>query len=155
MQADILNAFLRAASRCLSQETHGPVRRLGLNLEDSDLLSHEVNVYVAMVGQVRGMCLVSMSLETARRLVGQMMGEELKELNEIALSALAETGNLVSGLATVELSQLGLECDITPPTLMVGKRARVSALGLPRFVIPLATPVGDVFIQVAADVVTT
>lgn len=73
MKAEILNAFLRASTRCLEQETHGPVQRLGLDLDDSDHVSYEVNVYVALVGQLKGMCMVSMSLETARRLAGRRL----------------------------------------------------------------------------------
>lgn len=152
MKAEILNAFLKASTRCLEQETHAPVKRLGLDLDESDHVSYEVNVYVALVGQIKGMCMVSMSLETARRLAAEMIGEEIPELNELALSALAETGNLVSGAATVELSNLGLFADITPPMLMIGKRSRVSSLGLPRFVIPLMTALGEIHVQVAADV---
>lgn len=152
MQADILNAFLKGSVRCFEQETGAPVQRIGLDMDASEHVSYDVNVYVALVGEVQGMCMVSMSLAVARGLAGRMMGEPLVELNEIALSALAEVGNLVSGGATVQLGGMGLFCDITPPMLMIGKRSRISTLGLPRFIIPLMTDVGQIDIQVAAEV---
>lgn len=152
MRAEILNAFLHAASQCLAQETKAPIQRTGLLMDPTDQVSDEVTVYVALVGQVRGMVLVGMPAMTARLIAGGMVGEPQKELTEMGLSALAELGNLIAGLATVELEKLRLSTDITPPTIMIGRRSRISTLGLPRFVIPLHTVHGPMHIHVAVDV---
>lgn len=151
MNASILNAFLDAASISLRRETHGPVKRTGLQLDASDQVTDEVTVYLSLVGSLRGMLLVGMSMETARELASQMVGEPQPVLTEMGLSALAELGNLIAGGSCVALERLGLSADITPPTIMLGKRSRLSTLGLPRFVIPLATRSGNVQIHVAVD----
>ncbi|MGE5674336.1 MAG: chemotaxis protein CheX [Mycobacterium leprae] len=153
MRADILNAFLLGAMHTLSAETKGPVQRTGLNLDGSDQIHDEVTVYIALVGGLRGVVLVGMPTETARRIASTMMGESLPELTEMGFSALAELGNQTAGRAMIELERVGFTCDITPPTIMIGQRARISTLGLPRFVIPLETPDGPLHIHVAADVV--
>jgi chemotaxis protein CheX len=154
MRAEVLNAFLAGAARSLEQETGGAVTRTGLQMDVSDQLSDEVSVYVAIVGRVRGMVLVGMPSNTARGLAGCMVGEPQKELNEMGLSALAELGNLIAGGAAMELERAGLSpCDITPPTLMLGTRSRISTLGLPRFIIPLETTHGRVNLHVAVDIV--
>lgn len=152
MKAEILNAFLEAAARSLTQETGAPVQRTGLLLDPTEQVSDEIIVYVALVGQVRGMVLVGLPATTARGIASTMVGEPQPELNEMGLSALAELGNLIAGLATIELEGLNLPCDITPPTVMIGRRSRISTLGLPRFVIPLSTIQGPVHIHVAVDV---
>jgi chemotaxis protein CheX len=152
MKAEILNAFLDAAVHSLSQETRGPVQRTGLLLDPSEQVADELIVYVALVGEARGMMLVSMPAVTAREVAAVMVGEPQPELNEMGLSALAELGNLIAGGACVELDKLGLSSDITPPTVMIGHRSRVSTLGLPRFVIPLTCAAGALSLHVAVDV---
>ncbi|HLN65109.1 MAG TPA: chemotaxis protein CheX [Symbiobacteriaceae bacterium] len=153
MKAEVLNAFFAGAANSLARETNAPVRRIGLHMDVSDQVSDEVTVYVAMVGRVRGMVLVGMPSATARSVAGQMVGEEQKELTEMGLSALAELGNLIAAGAAVELEKTGISpCDITPPTIMIGRRSRISTLGLPRFIIPLATVHGDLNVHVAVDI---
>jgi chemotaxis protein CheX len=153
MKAEVLNAFLNGAANSLAQETKAPVRRTGLHMDASDQVSDEVTVYVAMVGRVRGMILVGMPSVTARLIAGSMVGEPQKELTEMGLSAIAELGNLIAGGAAIELEKAGISpCDITPPTIMIGRRSRISTLGLPRFIIPLSTVHGDLNIHVAVDV---
>ncbi len=151
MRADVLNAFLEAASKVIAQETKAPVKRTGLLMDPSDQVSDEVTVYVALVGQVRGMVLVGMPTATARGIAANMVGEPQPELTEMGLSALAELGNLIAGGSCIELEKLGLPSDITPPTIMIGRRSRVSTLGLHRFVIPLSTAAGDVRVHVAVS----
>lgn len=154
MKAEILNAFLNGAVNSLRQESKGQVFRTGLSLDPTDQVTDEVTVYVALVGEVRGMVLVGMSMVTARGLAGGMVGEVQPELTEMGLSALAELGNLIAGGSIIELENtLGLVGDITPPTIMIGHRSRLSTLGLPRFVIPLHSVHGPINIHVAVDVV--
>jgi chemotaxis protein CheX len=154
MKAEVLNAFFNGAANSLERETKAPVRRTGLQMDNTDQVSDEVTVYVAMVGRVRGMVLVGMPYATARMVAGHMVGEALRELTEMGLSALAELGNLIAAGAAVELEKVGISpCDITPPTIMIGRRSRISTLGLPRFIIPLSTVHGDMNIHVAVDMV--
>lgn len=151
MKAEVLNAFLEASAKIFAQETNGPVRRSGLHMDATEQVSDEVTVYVALVGQVRGMVMLGMSTATARRIAAAMVGEPQPELTEMGLSALAEMGNMVAGGSSVELERLGFPCDITPPTIMIGRRSRLSTLGLPRFVIPLSTVSGEMNLHVAVD----
>jgi len=149
MNAAILNAFLNAASISLRRESRGPIQRNGLHMDSSEHVTDEVTVYLSMVGSLRGMLLVSMSAATARILAENMVGEPQPELTEMGLSAIAELGNLIAGGSCIELEKLGIRTDITPPTLMLGRKSRLSTLGLPRFIIPLSTQSGNVNLHVA------
>lgn len=155
MKAEILNAFFVGASYAIAREFKTPVQRTGLHVDPSDVVSDEIIVYIAFVGQVRGMILIGMSTAMGRQLAGTMLGEPQPELTEMGMSALAELGNLVAAGAAMELERLSLPCDIAPPTLMIGRRSRLSTLGLPRFVIPLATGFGEMRVHVAVDIVHT
>lgn len=151
MRADILNSFLQGAIVTLEAETKSKVLRTGLRIDPAESISDEVTILVSLVGQLRGMVMVGMSTDTARQVASAMIGEQLRELTEMGLSALAELGNLIAGKSMGELESAGLTCDITPPTIMLGQRTRISTLGLPRFVIPLECGTGNINIHVAAD----
>ncbi|MFZ5816520.1 MAG: chemotaxis protein CheX [Bacillota bacterium] len=151
MKAEILNAFLSAASNSVSKEVQSQVKRTGLHVDPSEHVTDEVTVYLSMVGSLRGMVLVGMSLSTARSMAATMVGEPQDELTEMGLSALAEMGNLIAGGACIELEKLQLEADITPPTIMIGSRSKISTLGVQRYVMPLATKHGLINLHVAVE----
>lgn len=155
MTVDVLNAFLAAAANSMAKEVQSAIKRTGLHMDTSEHVTDEVTVYLSMVGSVRGMVLVGMSLQTARSMASTMVGEDQEELTEMGLSALAEMGNLIAGGACIELEKVGLAADITPPTIMIGPRSRLTTLAVPRFVIPLATKHGTVNLHVAVDLQAT
>jgi chemotaxis protein CheX len=67
------------------------------------------------------------------------MGQTFTEFDSLAQSGVAELGNVISGRATVKLSQAGYSADISPPTLILEKGLTVSTLDFPRIVVPLET----------------
>jgi len=152
MTVEVLNAFLFAASHSLSQELQTAIKRTGLRLETTDHVTDEVIVYLSFVGKVRGALLLGMSLSTARAMAAFMVSEPMEGLTEMGLSALAELGNLVAGGTCIELEKIGLRADITPPTIMIGSRSRISTLGANRFVIPLASKHGNLSLHVAVEI---
>ena len=50
-----------------------------------------------------------------------LMGMPVDELNEMAQSALSEMSNMLTANAATNLSAMGLEVDISTPSLTVGK----------------------------------
>jgi len=78
-----------------------------------------------------------------------MMGEELTEFNSLAQSGIAELGNVITGRASVKLSQAGYEATISPPTLIIGRGSQVSTLDFPRLVIPLSSEIGTITVHIA------
>ncbi|MCH7745973.1 MAG: chemotaxis protein CheX [Chloroflexi bacterium] len=62
---------------------------------------------MAVAIQIEGNVLYGFDIETAKAIAGTMMGEELDELDEIALSALGELANMISGNAATERAAAG------------------------------------------------
>ena len=152
MKPEVINAFLTAARHSLSQELQSEIKRVGLFVDPAENAIDEVVVYLSFVGQVRGTMLLGLDLTTARKIASTMVSEPLTELTEMGLSALAELGNLVAGGTCIELEKLGLSADISPPTIMIGARFRISTLAISRVVLPLATRHGRLNLHVAVDV---
>jgi chemotaxis protein CheX len=99
-------------------------------------------------GDVGGTVLYGMSTVTAQKIAGAMIGAEVPALDDMALSALSELGNMITGNAATILSQSGYDLNITTPSLIRGIDVEVSTRS-PALVVPLSTPFGRVEINVA------
>jgi chemotaxis protein CheX len=151
-RADILEPFVQAAREVLAQELDTEVTPGQLALAKGAATSLDVTVIIGITGRLTGIALYSMSDEMARSMVGKMMGSDIAELDDMALSGVAELGNVITGHATTLLAQLGLHCDIAPPMLLLGAGSRISTMAIQRLVIPLNTDIGTLQAQVAIKV---
>jgi chemotaxis protein CheX len=66
---------------------------------------------------------------------------EVQELDEMALSAVSELGNMITGGATALVSLHGLDVDISPPSIIRGTNVEISTRSSAR-VVPINTTVG-------------
>ena len=151
-RADILEPFVEAARDVLTQELGTDVKAGRLSLAKGAATTLDVTVVIGITGKLTGIALYSMSNDMAMSVVGQMMGAAVTELDEMALSGVAELGNVITGHATTLLAQLGLHCDISPPMLLLGAGSRISTMAIQRLVIPLETGIGTMQAQVAIKV---
>jgi len=63
------------------------------------------------------------------KVVSAMMGMEYNQLDEIALSAFGELGNMTVGKLTMNLEKLGFSTDVTLPTVISGKDLKMKTEG--------------------------
>jgi len=149
VKAEFVNPFVTSAFQVLQTETKSEVTKGNVTLQDSPLVSDEVTVLIGVVGRVQGLVLYGMSEKTAKGIVSAMTGETIAVFDNLAESAVAELGNVVTGLASGELEQAGYPCKIAPPSVVVGRGTSISTLAIKRLVIPLQTRLGDLTVHVA------
>jgi chemotaxis protein CheX len=149
MNVKFVNPFVDAALGVIEQETGYHMQRGDLGLEKSPFITNDITVVIALVGMVTGNVLYSLSFETATAMASRMLGEKLTEFDNLAQSGVAELGNVITGQASVKLSQAGYESTISPPTLVVGKGITISTLDRARLVVPFTTEAGPVVIHLA------
>ncbi|WP_322807388.1 chemotaxis protein CheX [Thermanaerothrix sp.] len=149
MNVKFLNPFVESAFEVLKAETGFNLRRGDLGLEKGVYVTEDLTVILSLVGQVEGTVFYSMSQPTALALVSPMMGSNVEMLDQLAQSAIAELGNVITGRASVKLAQAGYESVISPPTLLLGNGARISTLDFPRLIVPLEFERGQVTIHLA------
>ncbi len=149
MNVKFLNPFLEAIYEVLKTETGIETGKGELQLDKGPYTTDDITVIIALVGSVEGMVFYSLNEQTSIGLVSKMMGEELKEFDSLAQSGIAELGNVITGRASVKLSQAGYEATISPPTLIIGKGSQVSTLDFPRLVIPLSCDIGTITVHIA------
>lgn len=149
MKAEFVNPFVTAAFQVLEKETKSAVQKGNVSLEDSPLVSDEVTVLIGVVGRAQGLVLYGMSEKTAKGVVSAMYGEQIAVFDAMAESAVAELGNVITGLASGELERVGFGCKIAPPSVVVGRGTSISTLSIKRLVIPLITAYGEITVHVA------
>lgn len=149
MNVKYLIPFVEAAYEVLFAEANCKMKRGDLSLEKSAYITDDLTVIISLVGDVEGTVFYSLPRKTALWIVTSMMGENITELTSLAQSGIAELGNVITGRASVKLSQAGFQSTISPPTLLLGKGATISTLDFPRVVVPLEGEAGMMVIHLA------
>ena len=149
IQVQLASAFVAAAQEVLKAEIGGEIERGDLRIIQSHYTSQDVTVMIGVTGEIEGMVLFGTSELTAVRMASAILGHTVPVFNEIAESAFAEIGNIISGHATVEFEKMGVKCNISPPTVLIGHGTIISSLSIQRMLIPFTTKFGVIEISVA------
>ncbi|HWI65926.1 MAG TPA: chemotaxis protein CheX [Symbiobacteriaceae bacterium] len=155
MKAEFLNPFVYAGMKVLSAEA-------GLKkwvpdkpyLTRIDATRHAVNVVVGVVGSVQGLVVYGMDLAVAKGLVTAMAGAPLKISDPLAQSAIAELGNLVTGMSSGLLEENGYPCRISPSAILTGTAVRITAVSIPVVAVPIRTELGEIKIYLGLNQVS-
>lgn len=92
-----------------------------LDIGNAEVKTEEISVLLGIVGDLKGQIICSFHENTAKNIVGMMMGGmEIPEIDEMAWSAIQEFGNWIAGTTAVEMSKKGISVDVTPPVLSKG-----------------------------------
>jgi len=149
MNVKFLNPFVLSAHEILRLEMREDVERGELRLETGAYRTEDVTVIISLVGAVDGAVFYSMASDTAIRFASALMRERLETFDELAQSGIAELGNVITGQASMRLSDAGYESNISTPSLILGKGASISTLEYPRLVVPLTTSLGALTIHLS------
>ena len=104
---------------------------------------------ISLIGQVQGVVLYGLAIKTGLALVSRVLLQKITAFDNLAQSGIAELGNVITGRATVKLSQAGFSANISPPTLIIGKDTEISTLDFSRIVVPLETEDGEITVHLA------
>jgi chemotaxis protein CheX len=149
MKVEFLNPFIAAAASVLQQEVGTDVSRGPIRVQKGLFVSSDVTVLISLVGRVQGTVLLYMSYETAQALVSAILGQAFDAFDELAQSGIAELANVITGLSSTKLAEVGYASIISVPMLIIGKGSRVSTLNMERISIPLITNVGEIGLDLA------
>jgi len=149
MNIRFLNPFVESAYEVIAVETGIKMQRGELNLLHSDYITNDVTVIISLVGDVEGNVFYSMNQQTAVALASSMLSEHIDSFDSLAQSGIAELGNVITGRASIKLSEAGFEANISPPTLLTGSGAIISTLDFQRLVVPMDSELGRIEIHLA------
>lgn len=145
MNAKIINPFVVAAFDFLEKHQNMKIRKGTLSLLKSPLMGDEVNTLIKLTGLVNGQVIYSMSKFTAQKIASWMlMGIPVEDLDGLAESAINEMGNIITGIASCNLTESGIFCVITPPALSFGKQIMALFNDVPILGIPIESDFGEI-----------
>ena len=148
MKAEFVNPFASAVVMVFQKEFGMNVMRDSLALQQGPLRGADVNTIIGVTGQLEGQVIYTFDERVALRIASALMGEAVEDLDELAKSAVAELGNIITGNAAIGLSENGYNCILTPPTLLTGKELIVTTF-TPVLNVPFSTDFGSVTVHVA------
>jgi chemotaxis protein CheX len=148
MSVEFVNPFVNAAFSVMSMVLRETPTKGSVFAQPRDFTSQQVNVVVGVTGQVEGNVILGMSLHMADKVASVMIGKPVITFDDLAASALAELGNMISGNAMMNLSSTGLTCDIAPPALLRGANIQISTFAIPSIVVVLELTIGEIYLTI-------
>lgn len=128
MRAEYVNAFLQAFDNVVGQVVNVKAERGGLFVKEGSVQSGDVAITIGVTGDLTGSIILNMSEVSAKYIASKMMfGMDIKELDDMAKSAISELGNMIAGNSATFFSQIGKNINITPPSLYTGNNMTVYA----------------------------
>lgn len=140
MRVEYVSPFAEAARTCFETLIGVSPERGGLSARPQLFTTQQLSILCGITGSVEGLVIYGMSMTTANKIAGRMIGAPVITFDNLAASAIAELGNMVSGNAASILSAAGYSVDITPPSVIRGSNVKVTTLNVPALVIPLELP---------------
>ncbi len=118
---DVLKCFNQSLIEIMN-ETGFHEATVELNGEDID---YSVLVTIGFTGNVHGYLMLQTDLVSANKFVNILaeyigMDELEEKFGDFHKSTFCEIVNQISGRSTIHLSEMGLDSDITPPSIIVG-----------------------------------
>lgn len=121
MDAKLVNPFIDAFASVLPQMGFPTPKRTGMGVKQKVAVSLGVSVIVGFTKQIRGNVVYNMSEETAKYIAStMMMGMPLDDFNDMAQSAISEISNMLTATTATNIAGLGMEVDISTPSLSIG-----------------------------------
>jgi chemotaxis protein CheX len=125
-----INPFLQGATEVIKQvcnlqlKMEKPFIRNEMEIDDC------IAIIIGMTGQVQGQIMITMQTQDALKIVSLMMMKmPVSELDDMAVSAISELGNMIMGTTSTIFANSGILTDITPPALLKGKIIMKQAFG--------------------------
>lgn len=83
-------------------------------------------INLGIVGDIKGNIVYNIQGENGKKIASKMMmGLPVEELNEMAQSALSELSNMLTANASINFSNIGVNVNISTPTLMYGQDIKI------------------------------
>lgn len=131
MQRALIKSAIDTISMMCGQELS--VKKV--HIHKRDIIPNSIAVVLELVGDVEGKVVMRFTPENAKKTASALMcGMPVDNLDEMALSALSELGNMIMGGTATGIAAMGATVDITTPTVVQGDipiKGKTTTLSIP------------------------
>jgi chemotaxis protein CheX len=151
LKIEFIRPFIIATQEVLNTEMNRevPIEKGELKLENKSYTTQDITVLIGVIGSVQGIVMYGLAERTAKNIVSAMLGKPVPIFDQMVESAMAEMGNVITGIASRELEKAGFPCTLAPPTVISGRGVVISTLNINRLQIPMLTDLGQIDLSVA------
>ena len=122
MDAKLVNPFIDAFTAVMPQIGFPEPKRAKVTVKQKNAVSLGVSVIVGFTKQIRGNVVYNMKEDTAKFIAStMMMGMPVAAFDAMAQSAISELSNMLTANTATNLTGMGLEVDISTPSLTIGE----------------------------------
>ncbi|KHF39187.1 chemotaxis protein CheX [Halalkalibacter okhensis] len=148
MNVNHVNAICRATQEILTNHLGLEVSHQAPSSGIGSIPSNEIAVILGVKGELLGQIVCSFSANTAKEIVGAMMGGiQIDHLDEMCWSAVQEFGNWIAGRTATELSKESCIIDVTTPIINEGESKLHSSY--PFITVPMDSRIGRIYVHIS------
>ncbi len=152
MDVKLINPFINATVNVLETMTFVKPEAGRPYLKKDDVAQGDVSGVIGFTGETNGTVYVTFDELCILKIVSNMFGEEMKEINNEITDAVGELTNMISGQARKELAETGKVFQSTIPSVITGKNHKLIPMTKgPKVAIPFKTNFGNFTIEVSLE----
>ena len=151
MRIDYIKPFAEAASDILYQYIGGEVTNDDISLQSRLPAISGVISTVSLSGYVEGYFVLSMSEDTAIKMINIMSDIEFDGFNKFSVSIIQELINLIVGTAITKLDLEGYDVNMATPVIMSGNDLSILTIRHEALQIKVNTIIGNFNILVSVE----
>jgi chemotaxis protein CheX len=149
MNVKVINAFADSAVKVLKMMAFVEATSSSPYIKKDNLARGDVSGIIVFTGSMEGSLALSFSEACILKVVSNMLGEEVKTVNNVIKDATGEITNMISGDARKTLQSEGLHISANIPSVVSGKDHLVShTLQGPSIIIPFNTAYGSFVVDI-------
>lgn len=149
MRQEFVNPFLTAAQHVFEVELGQELKFAGARATEDTITSEDITAFIGVTGRLEGNVFYGFKRQVARSILTIMLGKPPSGMDQMALSALGEIANMITGNAAIGLASAGFSTDLTPPTLIQPKGSKFTTLGCPQIVVDLESECGPFPVRIS------
>ena len=152
MNAKMINPFINATLHVLETMAFVKSEAGKPYLKKDDVAQGDVSGVIGFTGETNGTVSVTFDDQCILKIVSNMFGEEMTEINHEIADAVGELTNMISGQARKELEEIGKKYQAAIPTVVTGKNHTLETRTKgPKIAIPFKTEFGRFTIEVCLE----
>ena len=152
LDVKIINPFINATLNVLETMAFIKSKAEKPYLKKDNVAKGDVSGIVGFTGETNGAVFITFDESCIVKVVSNMFGEQLNEINDDIKDAVGELTNMISGQARKELEEIGKVFQGGIPSVVSGKNHELRPMTKgPKIAIPFRTAFGSFTIEVALD----
>lgn len=152
MDASMINPFINATLNVL--ETMAFIKSVPGNpyLKKDDVAIGDLTGIIGLTGETNGTVAITFDEGSILKIVSNMFGEDMSELNHEIADAVGEITNMIAGQARRDLEAIGKVFEAAIPSVVSGKGHKITHYtDGPKIAIPFETKGGKFLIEVCLE----